>query len=72
MTSRARSFLARNAIAFAALFVALGGTGWAVASLPAGSVGSKPRLRLRDPGQRRQPDAEPERRDFLATRRLGP
>ena len=30
-----------NAIAFAALFVALGGTGYAAVSLPAGSVGNR-------------------------------
>jgi hypothetical protein len=35
------SYLVHNAVAFAALFLAFGGTAWAVSSLPAGSVGTK-------------------------------
>ena len=35
------TFIRHNAIALAALFVALGGTSYAALSLPAGSVGSK-------------------------------
>ena len=34
-------FVKSNAIAFLALFIALGGVGWAATSLPAGSVGSR-------------------------------
>lgn len=37
--TKVSSFLRGNAIALTALFVALGGTSYAVASLPAGSVG---------------------------------
>ena len=33
-------FLRSNAVAFLALFIALGGVGWAATSLPAGSVGT--------------------------------
>jgi hypothetical protein len=35
------SFLRSNAVALFALFIALGGVGWAATSLPAGSVGTK-------------------------------
>ncbi|MGH3266819.1 MAG: hypothetical protein ACRDNS_33115 [Trebonia sp.] len=38
---RLLAYARRNAIAFAALFVALGGTGYAAVSLPAGSVGNR-------------------------------
>src|ERR1700722_15945300 len=34
-------FFRSNAVAFLALFIALGGVGWAATSLPAGSVGSR-------------------------------
>src|SRR6202042_3783174 len=34
-------FFRSNAVAFLALFIALGGVGWAATSLPAGSVGTK-------------------------------
>ena len=34
-------FVRSNAVAFLALFIALGGVGWAATSLPAGSVGTK-------------------------------
>jgi hypothetical protein len=34
-------FARSNAVAFLALFIALGGVGWAATSLPAGSVGTK-------------------------------
>lgn len=34
-------YLRSNAVAFLALFIALGGVGWAATSLPAGSVGTK-------------------------------
>jgi hypothetical protein len=34
-------YVRSNAVAFLALFIALGGTGWAAASLPAGSVGAR-------------------------------
>lgn len=40
MTSRMTSFARHNAIALAALFIALGGTSYAAISLPAGSVGT--------------------------------
>jgi hypothetical protein len=39
--NKALSFMRGNAIAIAALFIALGGTSYAVVSVPAGSVGSK-------------------------------
>ena len=38
---RLLAYARRNAVAFAALFVALGGTGYAAVSLPAGSVGNR-------------------------------
>ena len=41
MLRRLCSFVASNLVGFVALFVALGGTAWAVSSLPAGSVGTK-------------------------------
>ena len=34
-------FFRSNAVAFLALFIALGGVGWAATSLPAGSVGAR-------------------------------
>lgn len=34
-------YIRSNAVAFLALFIALGGAGWAAVSLPAGSVGSR-------------------------------
>jgi hypothetical protein len=34
-------FFRSNAVAFVALFIALGGVGWAATSLPAGSVGAR-------------------------------
>ena len=34
-------FFRSNAVAFLALFIALGGVGWAATSLPAGSVGTR-------------------------------
>ena len=39
--ARIVSHLKNNVVAWAALFIALGGTGYAAVSLPAGSVGSK-------------------------------
>ena len=39
-------YLRSNAVAFLALFIALGGVGWAATSLPAGSVGSHARSRI--------------------------
>jgi hypothetical protein len=38
---RAFEYLRRNAVAFAALFVALGGTGYAAVAIPANSIGTK-------------------------------
>src|SRR5437660_2466131 len=46
MISRLLSHVRSNAIAWAALFVALGGTGYAALALPAGSVGTR-QLRTR-------------------------
>ena len=40
MTTILRYFRS-NAVAFLALFIALGGVGWAATSLPAGSVGAR-------------------------------
>ena len=46
----------RNAIAYLALFVALGGTSYAAFSLPAGSVGARQLQEPRDHGGQAEPD----------------